>query len=156
MASLSLQRTAGLWSGGSFWLDVATLLVNAGGCWWGPAVTLSATAVQSRGGSGVARKTAATSDVADLAPFRDRSLRTPLHLLVAVIPSLAECETTNGAAGVRFAQHYTLLELMKQCLAEMRAADEAEQRGNKTPGGIGLAFGSPTSAWGWDWTDGAL
>ncbi len=156
VASLSLQRTAGLWSGGSFWLDVATLLVNAGGCWWGPAVTLSATAVQSRGGSGVARKTAATSDVADLAPFRDRSLRTPLHLLVAVIPSLAECETTNGAAGVRFAQHYTLLELMKQCLAEMRAADEAEQRGNKTPGGIGLAFGSPTSAWGWDWTDGAL
>ena len=66
---------------------------------------------------------------------------------MGVIPSLS---VLNDGPNMTqsFQQHRTILLLTRQCLREMREGDEMYSLG-----GSGV-MGSPTSTWGWDWTNG--
>ena len=158
-ASPSAMR-AGVWSGGSYWLAIAKMLVDAGALWWGPSVSHAGVAAAdrcygasvSKENSGTASipvpsseetmtaltpptillhasdtaggRSAGTPNIADYAPFRDRSWRTPLHLLMGVIPSLSV-----GNDGVRgsqvFQQHRMLLLLTRRAAAAAASAATA-------------------------------
>ena len=163
---------AGVWSGGSYWLGIAKMLVDAGARWWGPSVSHAGVALADRRyGASISKENSdlvsmlvpskmtttpnttpqnlgdasgrlsGTPNIADHAPFRDRSWRTPLHLLMGVIPSLSV--GNDGETGAQtFQQHRMLLLLTRQCLREMREGDEIYSLG-----GSGV-LGSPTSAWG--------
>jgi hypothetical protein len=137
------RSMSGVWSGGSYWLDIVSLLSSSGARWWGPS------SAPMREATPRSRKKGIHSPlitVADQAPFRDRSHRTPLHLLMAVIPTLAR--THNNGDQSSHDQYASLLAFTLQALNEMKRGRQEYESG------LGVAFGSPTSAWGWDWTDG--
>jgi len=190
------RSMSGVWSGGSYWLNVANVLTSNGGNFWGPSSTPSSPSSNKKGkklgkssryisssarkrtphqlspktpttsvASSVASPSSTTSSnkdtpssalptVADYAPFRDRAHRTPLHLLMAVIPLLTSStenqreEQENGQELEQYNQYSKLLSMVQKALLEM-----AQGRIETARSGVQLAFGSPTSAWGWDWTD---